>query len=340
MKVKKRLFAGMLALAMLLSLNVTVFASEPSDGSTVSVSKEPVESVTLTKTYKLANEGTESPDVKFSYVIENAGMEDEAEGVTVQPSISGDYSVSFTGSEVTPAGASKSFTINLPEIGFTGIGIYSYTIHEVDGNIAGVKYDDKDVTMKITVVNDEVNGGFDYYVALYKDGIKIEDEDAFTNTYEANTLTIKKDVQGNFSDPDKRFPFEIALTGVDGDKYESSYNITGVKDESSSTTVSVGGGTANVNISENDGAIVITNLPYGVTYTVTETDPDDYKVVGENTHTGTIGEVASEVTIVNEKGNTSIDTGVYLDNLPYIIVFAGVLAAVAVLVIRRRRVDD
>ena len=55
MKVKKRLFAGMLALAMLLSLNVTVFASEPSDGSTVSVSKEPVESVTLTKTYKLAN---------------------------------------------------------------------------------------------------------------------------------------------------------------------------------------------------------------------------------------------------------------------------------------------
>lgn len=329
----------MLALAMLLSLNVTAFASAPSDGSTVSVSEEPVESVTLTKTYKLANEGTESPDVTFSYVITNAGMKDVAEGVTVQPSIPGQYSVSFTGSEVTMGGAIRSFTIDLSEIGFTGIGIYSYTIHEVDGNIAGVKYDDKDVTMKITVVNDEENGGFDYYVALYKDGIKIEADDAFTNTYEANTLTIKKDVQGNFSDPGKRFPFKIALTGVDGDTYESSYNITGVADESSSTTVSVDG-TANVNISENDGEIVITNLPYGVTYTVTETDPADYTVVGESTHTGTIGEVASVVTIVNEKGNTNIDTGVYLDNLPYIIVFAGVLAAVAVLVIRRRRVDD
>ena len=41
----------------------------------------------------------------------------------------------------------------------------------------------------------------------------------------------------------------------------------------------------------------------------------------------------------NAKGG-DVDTGVYLDNLPYIIVFAGVLAAVAVLVIRRRRVDD
>lgn len=43
---------------------------------------------------------------------------------------------------------------------------------------------------------------------------------------------------------------------------------------------------------------------------------------------------------MNDKTDESIDTGVYLDNLPYIIVFAGVLAAVAVLVIRRRRVDD
>ncbi len=34
-----------------------------------------------------------------------------------------------------------------------------------------------------------------------------------------------------------------------------------------------------------------------------------------------------------------IDTGVYLDNLPYILVFAGVLA-IDVFIVRRRRFED
>ena len=38
--------------------------------------------------------------------------------------------------------------------------------------------------------------------------------------------------------------------------------------------------------------------------------------------------------------NGDIDTGVYLDNLPYILVFAGVLAIAVVFAVRRRRFED
>ena len=48
---------------------------------------------------------------------------------------------------------------------------------------------------------------------------------------------------------------------------------------------------------------------------------------------------AKTATFTNTKGG-DIDTGVYLDNLPYLLVFAGVLAIAAVFVVRRRRFED
>ena len=88
--------------------------------------------------------------------------------------------------------------------------------------------------------------------------------------------------------------------------------------------------------------LVISGREYTITEvgagTATEANADGYTT----TSTGTTGEIVDATqgaVFTNTKGGT-VDTGVYLDNLPYIIVFAGVLAAVAVLVIRRRRVDD
>lgn len=346
MKAKKRLFAGMLALAMLFSLNVTAFASEPSDGGTVSVSAGPVENVTLTKTYKLANADTTSPAETFTYTISRVSVTDAADGITNSnmPLPTGTWEVNYNEGEATVEGVEKTFVVKLPE--YTSVGIYTYNIHENSSNNAGVVVDSHDVTMNVTVVNGD--DGFDCYVALYKDVMengefvnkKINAKDAFENTYEANKLTFNKDVQGNLAVPSKDFEFTITLTAADGVVYADSYDIVNVSSGAVLDAITVSG-TKVINVSEEDGDIAIKNLPYGVTYKIEETNAYDYEkgTVPANAE-GAINETAQKVTFINTKGAGTIDTGVYLDNLPYIIVFAGVLAAVAVLVIRRRRVDD
>ena len=153
MKAKKRLFAGMLALAMLFSLNVTAFASEPSDGGTVSVSAGPVENVTLTKTYKLANADTTSPAETFTYTISRVSVTDAADGITNSnmPLPTGTWEVNYNEGEATVEGVEKTFVVKLPE--YTSVGIYTYNIHENSSNNAGVVVDSHDVTMRVTVVN-------------------------------------------------------------------------------------------------------------------------------------------------------------------------------------------
>ena len=53
-----------------------------------------------------------------------------------------------------------------------------------------------------------------------------------------------------------------------------------------------------------------------------------------------INSAAQNVEFTNDKNKGDIDTGVYLDNLPYILVFAGVLAIAVVFAVRRRRFED
>lgn len=85
--------------------------------------------------------------------------------------------------------------------------------------------------------------------------------------------------------------------------------------------------------------ISIANLPYGVTYTVTETAADGYTT----TKTGDTGKVSAAdqtAAFTNDKTGTP-DMGVNLTTLPYILVFAGVIViAGAAFITRRRRYED
>ena len=87
----------------------------------------------------------------------------------------------------------------------------------------------------------------------------------------------------------------------------------------------------------------ITNIPYGVTYTVVE---DNYTTEGYNAAdysfddaNKTIDSAQDTVTITNEK-NGMIDTGIYMDSLPYVLALALIFGFGAVLFIRRRRVSE
>ena len=94
-------------------------------------------------------------------------------------------------------------------------------------------------------------------------------------------------------------------------------------------------------MSASDDAAAFNNIPYGVSVAVVETDTPEnmqgYTNVTSDTTNFTINAelTDTEVVITNEKADT-IATGIIVNNLPYILVLAGVVIA-AVVLFRRKR---
>lgn len=330
MKRVKRLFACLLALTMMLGLSATAFATEtaekvqkPANGGTVTFEKE----------YKLVGEGI-SPAETFEFSIaktevENGGVDAEKQEM---PTV---RTAAYAQNGATTAGNKKEVTVALPT--YTSVGVYSYIITENTGTTAGVAYDSKSVTMKVTAVDN--NGTIEIAaVSFTKAGKKLADnEAAFNNTYTANKLSISKTVAGNLGDKSKYFDFTVTLTGKEGEKYSLPATITGGSDKSEKKENVAISGTTTFRLKHGD-TITIENLPAGVSYKVEEATPSDY-TMNATGQEGTMDAEAKTAAFTNTKTG-DIDTGVYLDNLPYILVFAGVLAIAAVFIVRRRRFED
>ena len=84
------------------------------------------------------------------------------------------------------------------------------------------------------------------------------------------------------------------------------------------------------------------NIPYGVNYTVTETPAEGYTCDKDGGKVeGTIGESNIKATADYKNTKTiTIDMGVMLDSMPYVLVLAVVGAAVIALIAKKRRVED
>lgn len=323
MKRVKRIFACLLALTMMFGLSATAFADETyTDHRTVTVKKE----------YKLANEGTTSPEEIFT--LEQVGEGRVTDGdATSAPALGKITGAAFAGGAATVDGTTGDITVALPT--YEKVGVYEYTLKEVDGKTAGVSYYNGNIKLVVTVINgDDENLRIAAVHTEAENGTK---SDTFTNTYFAGTLDISKTVEGNLGDKEKYFEFAVTLTGVEGKNYADSYAVTGGSSGVENPTTIAIGETATFKLKDGD-TIHIANLPYGVTYTVTETAAPGYTPTNTVAQ-GTIDKAGQEAAFTNTKtGN--IDTGVYLDNLPYILVFAGVLVIAAVFVVRRRRFED
>ena len=356
MKKTKKLLACLIAAATMFTMGSTAFASETAETET----KTPVSSVTLTKSYKLEVADMESPEETFNYTVTAADVTDAASGTTKDnmpmPTVT-EYKTKYNEGEATVDGAKKTFTIGLPE--YSSVGIYYYTVAEMQGNTLGVTYDEKTVTLKVTVVNNKEGNGFDRYVTVYKnvskdESVKLtEGQAAFENTYSAKSLPVAKVVTGNLGDKNKAFKVTVTLTNKTGKRMSSniSYNVgeetkTISKDDWKANTDNTGY-TATAEIALKHGqTITFTNLPFGVTYEVVEADYtgnnggyDNAKYEFGN-NTKTVDASDQKVTITNNKGR-QIDTGVNLTTLPYILVFAGVIViAGAAFITRRRKYED
>ncbi|MGN0405225.1 MAG: Spy0128 family protein [Bariatricus sp.] len=331
MKRMKKLLAGILSATMIMSMGLTAFAEGES---------------TMTKIYKKADNnasGTVSPAETFKFTACFKGVTDAADSVTVGPGLTITDAI-YNQNDATVAGASRTLNIEHEEE-FPSIGIYTYEVKETAADTAGVTYDSRTLILVVTVTNDEDGDSkLDETYALHEseekdDGFVISAKkvEGFENIYSAGTLNVTKTVTGNLGDQSKKFDFTVVFTKPAG-KVVNSEITASVAGEVPTDFKPVFGtdGTYTYSFKLAHGeTATFTNIPYGVKYVVTETTVDKYETIKTNDE-GTINSASVTAAFTNNKSG-DVDTGINMDSLPYILVFAGVLVIAAIAFIARKR---
>lgn len=344
MKLKK-FFAGVLAAAMMLTVGATAaFAEEAA---------APITSVDVSKVYKLIGAGI-SPTETFTFDIKGKEVTNAGTGVTGEsmpvPSIG---SVAYTVEDGAKAdGNSKNVTIDFTKDGqliYNAVGVYDYTVSENAGKTLGVAYDTKTYTMRVVVVNGETRGTYKINSVQFIDSVTKQKANtvSFENTYSANTLSVSKNVTGALGDKAKDFQFHVNFTNTNGTEktWTNAITVKKTAQDGTNSTIILGedGG-----FTLKDGeTVVFENVPADLTYTVSE---DDYTADGYTTKLNdeekrdsgsvTMTATAASCAFENSKGSGTIDTGVILDNAPYIALLAIVAIGGVALMLNKRRRDE
>ncbi len=324
----EKLLAGVLSIS--LAMGVSVMPAFAASGETYA----DMDSVVIKKNYELANTDTISPEETFTFTIDPVTVTDASEGIEAADyrPIVGD--VTYAQGEAGSASKTKKIEIKLPE--YDSVGVYTYIIHEVEGNSAGVTYYGDAILLRVTVIEQD---GKLRIAAVHTEDPESTGEgkkDDFDNLYSAGKLEVHKDVEGIMGNKDKYFKFRVQLTGEEGKTYQDSYAITGGSYDANPDSIEIRPGetTEATFYLKDDDTIHIENLPYGVEYKVSETPVADYAT----TETGTEGEVDAAVeqaNFTNTKGGT-VDAGVVLDSAPYLFTLTGAAGVGLLLTLRRR----
>lgn len=337
-----------IALALVLILSMSIVASAEGETATW----EDMSTITLTKEYKLANAGTSSPAETFTFStltctgVAEAGVGTDGAVVTTSnapvPTIG---SVSYEAGEAGGDNAKKTITIDLPK--YTAVGIYTYTFSETDNGTAGVTYRSEAIKLVVTVI--EQNGKV-RVAQVHTEG---ENDTAkstqFDNTYSAGSLAITKAVTGIMGDKQKEFTVKVTFTAPAGETVKSVISYTDGDDENTIAANWTGSQEVNITLKDTE-TVTFTNIPYGVTYTVVEDDYTGADGYDAATYTYTdetkdeggnlvLNKESETVTITNNKNGT-VDTGITMDSMPYVLLMAVACFGMVVLFSKKRMMRE
>ena len=356
MKLKK-LFAGILAVAMMATMAAPAFAARPTTSYSLGDQKIAVSddgTFTIKKEYN-ANPGATAPDETFNLTATKVS----ASNTSIKDFMDdGKYELTITGAKYENSNIT-GFNVQLPNYGKPGV--FLYKLHENDNGIAGVTYDNNDYYLTVYALQksdvDKTASGNDlqYAVRLSRGLAALNDKtsdnykvDAINNSYTAEPLSISKTVNGNMGDRTQPFDFEVVFTSDKSVK--STITVSGTHGEITGVNLNNNNEftfdkEANLKFTLTHGQTInFTNLPEGVSYTVKEVSvPEGYKTYINDADTtataveGKIEDTAVTISYENVNGDTTIDTGVILDNAPYIALMMVVVAGAAVMIIKKRR---
>ena len=360
MKLKK-LFAGIVAVAMMATMSFPAFAESTNIGGNVKVGQgAPGDVLTIAKTYTVNGGSFNSDNVNLELVAFEANDYVRVTDSSITDEAAEQLRPTFTAnSNATKDNA--SITMTLPR--YEKVGIYTYQVKEVDGGTLGMTYDDTTYTLQVRVANKMLDGKIDpsgdkvCYVTMKADDTK---ESSVKNTYNSSNLTISKNVEGNMGDRSNgtKFNFKVTLTVPDGKTLNST--ITGTNNADVVWNEGKTVGTVIFQLSHGE-SFTLMNLPYDIGYTVDEMNGtttvlnqgdkinDTYQVSYDNHKAGTIGTGEGKIAptngvinteVTNTWGDDNIDTGVILDNAPYMLMLAVVAGGAVFMVIKKRREEE
>lgn len=359
MKLKK-LFAGVVAAAMIATMAMPSFAANINADSSVGQAA-PGGTLNIAKTYTVNHGSFNSESVNLElvpfgegdYVHVTKSSETDAKAEGMLPTFTADADADATNG--------GSIVMNVPN--YTKVGVYTYQVKETDGGTLGMTYDPKTYTLQVIVGNKMENGQIVAngekvcYVTMLDGTTK---QNSVKNTYTAGTLNITKTVQGNMGDrsTDTKFDFVATFKVPAGKTLRSDIVLPeGYTIKWNSTNTE---GTVNFQLSHNE-TFSVQNLPKDIEYSVVEMNGETSlangayitNTAGENTYqvsydnfvNGTVGttEMTDENVIATNITNTwgsTIDTGVILDNAPYMLMLAVVAGGAMMLVIKKRREEE
>lgn len=350
MKLKK-LFAGVVAAAMIATMSFPAFAARP----TPNVGANGL--VTITKNYKVVgSEEKKAPAETFNFTVtpgatvngaEKTVEKSEATTIPAMVANSDEKTVAFTA--LTEDGTG-TFTVDVANLNITKPGIYYYTVTETPSNTAGVDYAANPMIMVITAgyADDGEDSTLSYWVGLHDSKEFNNKNKPFENTYTAGSLKVTKKVTGSLGNKDKKFNIDVTFTAPAGKTVKSTITYVNNGEKSIApaawtlnTTTNQYEATVTVELAHK-GFVQFNNIPKDVTYIVEEQDysREEYTATYEDSKSGTIANDVKSTTITNQRGDDTIDTGVILDNAPYMLMLAVVAGGAMMLVIKKRREEE
>lgn len=248
-------------------------------------------------------------------------------------------------------GTSKEANFSFDPITFTAEGKFVFNITEklpVDVTkenpvSGGIRYDTHTtvVTVRVTKGKDNI---LNAVLTNYENakGSTVTDKAVFENTYES--LTLAKTVSGNIGDKGKEFKFEITLSNSDDTSIaNATFECTG----DVNTLKTDENGIAKVTLKHGQSVTVI-GLPTDAKYAIVEKDADAYttKITAKPTATidndsrtvsGNLSANATTTITYNNERNSGPITGIFLDNLPWILALCFVLFGGSALYLSKKR---
>lgn len=350
MKLKK-LFAGVVAAAMIATMSFPAFAARP----TPNVGANGL--VTITKNYKVVgSEEKKAPAETFNFTVTPGatvnGAEktvEKSEATTIPAMAANSYEKTVAFTALTEDGTG-TFTVDVANLNITKPGIYYYTVTETPSNTAGVDYAADPMIMVITAgyADDGEDSTLSYWVGLHDSKEFNNKNKPFENTYTAGSLKVTKKVTGSLGNKDKKFNIDVTFTAPAGKTVKSTITYVNNGEKSIApaawtlnTTTNQYEATVTVELAHK-GFVQFNNIPKDVTYIVEEQDysREEYTATYEDSKSGTIANDVKSTTITNQRGDDTIDTGVILDNAPYILMLAVVAGGAMTLVIKKRREEE
>ena len=199
------------------------------------------------------------------------------------------------------------------------------TISDLPVKVTEVKIGDTDVTDHVTFKHKDCTHSGCEWNNHYAAGMDKAGQAHFIVHVNKIKITITKVVEGNFGDKLKNFSFAYKIGNGD----EVTFKL---HNEQSTPAITVPVG-AKFTLTEATDGKYSTVFKYGETQLSSSTVNNGVQV------SFNVEEGKNNVTVTNTR-NTTPDTGVSLDSLPYIIVLAAVAVAAVVIILRKRRNND